>query len=132
MGSYLRQLRILPPDLTTPVAFNLPAEYSFIRKFLRKYVLEKQDVTILTNAKSLASLVQDREEVSPVPGLTLSEAKQVWRNAAHPALQNKHKDLSWLAAHEILPVRAVMHSRGMGTNSICPQPGCGEIGRAHV
>ncbi|KAL7852901.1 hypothetical protein SRHO_G00186860 [Serrasalmus rhombeus] len=68
----------------------------------------------------------DREEVSPVPGLTLGEAKQVWRNAAHPALQNKHKDLSWLAAHEILPVRAVMHSRGMGTSSICPRPGCGE------
>ncbi|XP_036452101.1 uncharacterized protein LOC118825549 [Colossoma macropomum] len=69
---------------------------------------------------------EDREEVSPVPGLTLSEAKQVWKNAAHPALQNKHKDLCWLAAHEILPVRAVMHSRGMGTNPICPRPGCGE------
>ncbi|KAL7852910.1 hypothetical protein SRHO_G00186950 [Serrasalmus rhombeus] len=68
----------------------------------------------------------DREEVSSVPGLTLCEAKQVWRNAAHPALQNKHKDLSWLAAHEILPVRAVMHSRSMGTSSICPRPGCGE------
>ncbi|KAL7852907.1 hypothetical protein SRHO_G00186920 [Serrasalmus rhombeus] len=74
----------------------------------------------------MVSLVQDREEVSPVPGLTLGEAKQVWRNAAHPALQNKYKDLSWLAAHEILPVRAVMHSRGMGTSSICPRPGCGE------
>ncbi|XP_072544870.1 uncharacterized protein [Salminus brasiliensis] len=68
----------------------------------------------------------DREEVSPVPGLTLSEAKAVWRNAAHPALQNKHKDLSWMAAHEILPVRAVMHSRGMASNPTCPRPGCGE------
>ena len=126
MGSYLHRLRILTPDLRTPVSFTLPPQYGFIKKFLKKYFLEKENVTILTNAKSMVSLVQDREEVSPVPGLTLSEAKQVWRNAAHPALQNKHKDLSWLAAHEILPVRAVMHSRGMGTNSICPRPGCGE------
>ncbi|RXN22043.1 reverse transcriptase [Labeo rohita] len=66
----------------------------------------------------------DREPVSPVPGLTLSEAKQVWRNAAHPALQNRHKDLSWMAAHEILPVRAVMHSRGMAKNPTCPRSGC--------
>ncbi|KAI4884502.1 hypothetical protein NFI96_023826, partial [Prochilodus magdalenae] len=73
-----------------------------------------------------AAEAPDREEVSPVPGLTVSEAKQVWRNAAHPALQNKLKDLSWMAAHEILPVRAVMHSRGMATTSICPRPGCGE------
>ncbi|KAI4881095.1 hypothetical protein NFI96_005182 [Prochilodus magdalenae] len=69
-------------------------------------------------------LFQDREEVSPVPGLT--NCGQVWRNAAHPALQNKLKDLSWMAAHEILPVRTVLHSQGMATTSICPRPGCGE------
>ncbi|KAL0199534.1 hypothetical protein M9458_002721, partial [Cirrhinus mrigala] len=60
----------------------------------------------------------------PVPGLTLREAKQAWRNASHPALQNRHKDLSWMVAHEILPVRAVMHSRGMAKNPVCPRPGC--------
>ncbi|KAG1928987.1 hypothetical protein F2P79_023209 [Pimephales promelas] len=67
----------------------------------------------------------DRESVSPVPGLTLGEAKDVWRNAAHPALQNRLKDLSWMVAHEILPVRAVMHSRGMAKNPTCPRSGCG-------
>ncbi|XP_051568443.1 uncharacterized protein LOC127449203 isoform X2 [Myxocyprinus asiaticus] len=124
MGSYLRVLKILPIDLTTPVAFNLPKEYDFIKKFLKKKSLETQDATILTNHKSLVSLVQDREPVSPVPGLTLGEAKEVWRNAAHPALQNRHKDLAWMVAHEILPVRAVMHSRGMAKNAICPRSGC--------
>lgn len=29
-----------------------------------------------------------------------------------------------MVAHEILPVRAVMHSRGMAKNPICPRPGC--------
>lgn len=124
MGSYLRTLKILPVDLRSPVSFNLPKEYSFIKTFLKKYLLETDDVTILTNHKSLISLVQDREPVSPVPGLTLSEAKQVWRNAAHPTLQNGSKDLSWMVAHEILPVRAVMHSRGMAKNPVCPRSGC--------
>ena len=86
MGSYLHRLRILTPDLRTPVSFTLPPQYGFIKKFLKKYFLEKENVTILTNAKSMVSLVQDREEVSPVPGLTLGEAKRVWRNAANPAL----------------------------------------------
>lgn len=36
MGSYLRFLKILPVDLTTPVSVNLPKEYSFIKKFLKK------------------------------------------------------------------------------------------------
>ncbi|KAL7852925.1 hypothetical protein SRHO_G00187100 [Serrasalmus rhombeus] len=126
MGSYLRSLGILTLDLRSPVAFSLPKEYAFIKKFLKEYELEREDVTILTNAKSLVSLVQDWEEVSPVPGLTLGEAKQVWKNAAHPALQNRLKDMAWMAAHEVLPVRAVMHSRGMAKNPTCPQPGCGQ------
>ncbi|XP_051551664.1 uncharacterized protein LOC127439532 [Myxocyprinus asiaticus] len=29
-----------------------------------------------------------------------------------------------MVAHEILPVRAVMHSRGMAKNAICPRSGC--------
>nr|BAC82621.1 pol-like protein [Danio rerio] len=125
MGSYLRTLKVLAVDLKYPVSFNLPREYDFIKKFLKKYVLETNDVTILTNHKALISLVQDRETVSRVPGLTLCEAQQVWRNAAHPALQNGHKDLLWMVAHEILPVRAVMHSRGMARNPVCPRAGCG-------
>ncbi len=131
MGSYLRTLKILPVDLKTPVSFNLPKEHCFIKKFLKKYLLEKEDVTILTNHKHLVSLVQDREPVSPVPGLTLCEAKQVWRNASHPALQNRHKDLSWMVAHEILPVRAVMHSRGMAKNPVCPRAGCNSPETVH-
>ncbi len=124
MGSYLRSQKNLPVDLITPVSFNLPKEHCFIKTFLKKHFLEKEHVTILTNHKHFVSLVQDRELVSPVPGLTLGEAKQVWRNAAHPALQNSNKDLSCMVAHEILLVRVVMHSRGMAKNPICPRPGC--------
>ncbi|KAI3360277.1 hypothetical protein L3Q82_014585, partial [Scortum barcoo] len=70
-------------------------------------------------------LFQEREPVSPVRGLALGEPSTVWRNVNHPALPNRLRDLSWMVAHEILPVRSVMHSRGMSTHSTCPRPGCG-------
>eukprot|EP00063_Salmo_salar_P067949 XP_014042784.1 PREDICTED: uncharacterized protein LOC106595972 [Salmo salar] len=72
------------------------------------------------------STVVDREPVCPVRGLAIGEPTTVWRNVAHPALLNQHRDLSWMVAHEILPVRAVMHSRGMARTSACPRPGCGQ------
>ncbi|XP_036823868.1 uncharacterized protein LOC118945315 isoform X1 [Oncorhynchus mykiss] len=72
------------------------------------------------------STVVDREPVCPVRGLAIGEPTTVWRNVAHPALLNRHRDLSWMVAHEILPVRAVMHSRGMARTSACPRPGCGQ------
>ncbi|KAJ3606631.1 hypothetical protein NHX12_026152 [Muraenolepis orangiensis] len=70
-------------------------------------------------------LAQEREPVSPVRGLAIGEPTTVWRNVNHPALPNRLRDLSWMTAHEILPVRSVMHSRGMGANPTCPRQGCG-------
>ncbi|XP_027893301.1 uncharacterized protein LOC114156895 isoform X2 [Xiphophorus couchianus] len=66
-----------------------------------------------------------REPVTPVRGLLYGDASTVWRNVSHPVLSNRLQDLSWMVAHGILPVRAVMHSRGMSATSICPRPGCG-------
>lgn len=125
MGSYLRTLKILPVDLRAPVSFNLPTSYAFIRKFLKDFSLEQEELTTLTNHRSLLSLVQEREPVSPVRGLAIGEPSTVWRNVNHPVLPNRLRDLSWMVAHEILPVRAVMHSRGMSSLSTCPRPGCG-------
>lgn len=68
MGSYLRCLKILKVDQTTPVAFNQPPPYSCIKDFLKYFNLEKQDVTTLTNHRSILSVVQERESVSPVRG----------------------------------------------------------------
>ncbi|KAL2080693.1 hypothetical protein ACEWY4_024486 [Coilia grayii] len=87
---------------------------------LRKEVVKKRKEN---GGKGLLdlNLFLDQEEVSPVPRLTQEEAKEAWTNAAHPALQNKLKDLAWMALHEVLPVRAVMHSRGMARDPICPR-----------
>lgn len=126
LGSYLRSLRLIPVDLRAPVSFLLPTHYAQLQKFLRHFKLEKEAVTVLTKHRSLLSLVQDREPVCPVRGLAIGEPTTVWRNVAHPALLNQHRDLSWMVAHEILPVRAVMHSRGMARTSACPRPGCGQ------
>lgn len=125
MGSYLRRLKFLPTDLRVPVSFNLPQAYAFVRKFLKHFNLEQEELQILTNHRLLLSVVQEREPVSPVRGLAFGEPSTVWRNANHPALPNRLRDLLWMVAHEILPVRAVMHARGMAQHAICPRPGCG-------
>ncbi|XP_054900671.1 uncharacterized protein LOC129369282 [Poeciliopsis prolifica] len=68
---------------------------------------------------------KDQEPVTPVRGLLCGDATTVWRNVSHPVVSNRLQDMSWMAAHGILPVRAVMHSRGMSATSICTRPGCG-------
>lgn len=125
MGSYLRRLKLLPTDLTVPVSFNLPPAYAFIQTFLKHFNLEAEELHILINHRSLIHVVQEREPVSPVRGLASGEPSTVWRNVNHSALPNRLRDLSWMVAHEILPVRSVMHSRGMSALSTCPRPGCG-------
>lgn len=80
---------------------------------------------VLTDHRSLISIVQEREPVSPVRGLAFGEPSTVWRNVNHPALPNRLRDLSWMVAHEILPVRSVLHSRCMSPTSTCPRPGFG-------
>ena len=124
MGSYLTHIKLLPVNLRVPVSFNLPPAYEIIKKFIRHFNIE-QDVEVLTNHRSLLSIVQEREAVSPVPRLAVGEPQKVWHNVNHPALPNRLRDLSWMVAHDILPVRAVMHSRGMAATSTCPRPGCG-------
>ncbi|XP_036006074.1 uncharacterized protein LOC118566791 [Fundulus heteroclitus] len=125
MGSYLRKLKLIQSDLKTPVAFNLPPAYAFIQKFLEHFKLEGEESRILTNHRFIISVVQEREPVTPVRGLLRGDASTVWRNVSLPVLPNRLQDLSWMVAHGILPVRAVMHSRGMSVSSICPRPGCG-------
>ncbi|XP_029555022.1 uncharacterized protein LOC115153570 [Salmo trutta] len=68
----------------------------------------------------------EREPVCPVRRLATGEPTTVWRNVAYPALLNRHRDLSWMVAHKIIPVRAVMHTRGMARTPACPRPGCGQ------
>ncbi|XP_016522825.1 uncharacterized protein LOC107835100 [Poecilia formosa] len=124
-GSYLRKLKLLKSDFKKPAAFNLPPAYAFIQKFLQHFKLEGEEIGILTNHRFIISIVQDREPATPVRGLLRGDANTVWRNVGHPVLPNRLQDLSWMVAHEILPLRAVMHSRGMSATSICPRPGCG-------
>ncbi|KAL6476342.1 hypothetical protein MHYP_G00148410 [Metynnis hypsauchen] len=121
-----RNIRLLVLNLDFEKAFDR-VSHQFLFQVLRKMGFPGRFLEwVGLLYRDISSRIMDQEEVSPVPGLTLGEAKQVWKNAAHPALQNKQKDLSWLAAHEILPVRAVMHSRCIGSNPNCPRPGCGE------
>lgn len=68
----------------------------------------------------------EQEPVCPVCGHVTGEPTTVWCNVAHPVLLNRQRDLSWMVAREILPVRAVMHSQGMARTPECPRPDCGQ------
>ena len=96
-----------------------------LRSFLKHFNLEYEDLNVLTNYRSIITGLQEREPKSPVRGQTYGEPTTVRHNVNHHALSNRLRDLSWMAAHEILPVRAVMHSRGMAASPTCPRPGCG-------
>ena len=90
MGSYLRKLKILKPSLKCPVSFNLPPSI-FLLEFLQKYDLEGQDVTVLTKAKMLVSLVQDWEKVSPVPGLQYDQYFAFYKEILHLDFDDLYK-----------------------------------------
>ncbi|XP_054603556.1 uncharacterized protein [Nothobranchius furzeri] len=125
MGSYLRKLKLMPSNLRVPVAFQLPPAYEVIKTFLTHFNLENESKDTLLNQRFLTSVVQARSDPIPVAGLAGGEAEAVWKGISRPGLPNRLLDLSWQVAHGILPVRDVMHSRGMAAKAACPRPGCG-------
>ncbi|KAJ8398706.1 hypothetical protein AAFF_G00419030 [Aldrovandia affinis] len=66
-------------------------------------------------------LTKGREPTCPVRGLALGQAEEVWKADQ----LNRHRDLAWLVAHGVLPVRAVMHARHLAQTAECPRTGCG-------
>lgn len=121
MGGYLRRLGILKTNLTVPVAFTMPGFYHLEQIFLKKCELEGEGADMLTSYKRLLPFVQGREPTCPVRGLAVGQAVRIWKEVAHPDLLNQHRDLAWQVAHGVLPVRGVMHARGMSAISGCPR-----------
>lgn len=125
LGSYLRSLKIMNISLTVPTAFEIPYHYAIIKRFLKDRDMEKCGKDVFLNKKKLSVFVQEREQICPVKGAIVADPKGVWRNVAHPGLVNRHRDLSWLVAHDILPVRAMLNARNLSRTSRCPREGCG-------
>ena len=126
MGAFLRSLGVLKVSLRVPVAFKMVGGYKNVKAFVQRMGLEKVGAGVLTSQKSLVSFVQDRDPVSRVRGLALGRAGEVWNAVAHPDLLHRHKDLAWLAAHEVLSVRGMLHARRLDTAATCPWPSCTE------
>lgn len=126
ISSYLRKLKLMSVPLSVPTAFDLPYHYTLFKRFVVSRGLEGCKAEIVANGKSLFNFLQDNGDMCPVHGLVLDETPEVWQNASHPALMNEHRDLSWLVAHDVLPVRAVMHARNLGRSPRCPREKCGE------
>ncbi|XP_035258048.1 uncharacterized protein LOC118219178 [Anguilla anguilla] len=124
IGGFLRRLGILKTNQTQPVAFDMPVFYQPFKKFLAVSGLEGEGAETLSSYHNMLSFVHGRDDTCAVRGLALGQAEEVWKAVAHPDLLNRHKDLAWLAAHKILPVRQVMTARRMMRTAVCPQTGC--------
>ncbi|XP_030265219.1 uncharacterized protein LOC115576792 [Sparus aurata] len=118
-------LKLLSIDPRVPVSFKMLMVYDFISTVFTDMSMVQEALTLLTNHCSFLFLVQEREPVSPVRGLAVGDPSMPRHFANHPALPNGLRALSWLVAHEVLPVRTAMHSRGMSSSATCPRPGCG-------
>jgi len=61
MGSYLRTKKMTKKGQTTPCSWEQPPTYCFIKKFLKRFNLENEDLTLLTNHKSMLFVLKERE-----------------------------------------------------------------------
>lgn len=103
IGPHLRTLERTQKDLRTPVLFKSSPCLWLFKMFLRR--LEFVVFTVLTHSCSVSSLVR------------------AWGGVARtlPAPLGGCRTLPWTVAHEILPARAVKHSRGTSTTSRRPR-----------
>lgn len=77
--------------------------YLITRTLLEYFNLEDEKCAVLTNQLKIFSVVQEQEYRRP---MSCSEASRITPSAR----LNRHNNLALMAADEILPVRAVMHS----------------------
>lgn len=103
IGPHLRTLEGTQKDLRRPVLFKSSPCLWLFKMFLRR--LEFVVFTVLTHSCSVSSLVR------------------AWGGVARtlPAPLGGCRTLPWTVAHEILPARAVKHSRGTSTTSRRPR-----------
>lgn len=111
IGAVLRTFKWYKVPLTVPTAWEVPFHYGWVKNFILKYELSAIEVEVLKEYKKVIGLVQGKDTICPVSAHTEGVVKVLWGDVAPPKLFNVHKDLSWMVAHNIVPVRQFIHSR---------------------
>lgn len=125
MGAMLRSFKMYNVPLTVPTVWEMPFNFSLIKKFIVKNELKNIGKEYWEDYRKVIRLVQSKDTICPVRWYTADQVEMIWIEVAHPKLLNMHRDLAWLIVHEALPVRQMMYGRRMAKSPRCPRQGCG-------
>ncbi|OCT68823.1 hypothetical protein XELAEV_18040120mg [Xenopus laevis] len=132
-GNVLRKYGLYELDLRIPVCFQAPWFYVRIDRCIRRNKLENVSEEMWGDGKKVCTLLDEREQMEEICGLTLKESKEVWKKEGDKELSNRQKDLSWMCVHECVPTRVFQRRRKLVDSQQCPREGCnGCEGLVHV
>ncbi|OCT86411.1 hypothetical protein XELAEV_18020093mg [Xenopus laevis] len=129
-GSVLRRYGLCTVGLRKPVCFEAPWFYVRAGRCIRRNGLESVSPEFWYESKRVLSLLDAKEEMEGVDGLTFDESKIVWKNVCNKELTNRQKDLAWMCVKSCLPTRVFQRRRSFINNDKCPRETCG--GTEHI
>ncbi|OCT88169.1 hypothetical protein XELAEV_18016795mg [Xenopus laevis] len=120
-GNVLRKYGLCEVNLSKPVCFKSPWFYVRVDRCIRRNNLEYVVVKVWCENKNVLKLVEEREEMERIGGLTENEneSKKVWNMVNEKNLTNRQKDLAWMAVHGCLLTREFQRRRGLVEREIC-------------
>ncbi|OCT78691.1 hypothetical protein XELAEV_18029778mg [Xenopus laevis] len=126
-GNVLRKYGLCEVNLSKPVCFKSLWFYVRVDRCIRRNNLENVVVKDWCENNNVLKLVEEREEMERIGGLTENESKKVWNMVNEKNLTNRQKDLAWMAVHGCLPTREFQRRRGLVEREICEREVSGKI-----
>lgn len=80
-----------------PVAFKCPVWYRVIEEFVRKFDLFEVQMSGYKDKKIVRKILQAREHVCDIRGLSMDEAVVVWKKLQEYEITNRQRDIVWMA-----------------------------------
>ncbi|OCT56552.1 hypothetical protein XELAEV_18004693mg [Xenopus laevis] len=82
-----------------------------MERSIRRNHLEGIAVEEWRDSKSLMKIIEAKEEIEVIGGLTVEECEKVWSWVNEKSLINRQKDLARMAVHGCLPTREFQRKR---------------------
>lgn len=120
----LRKCKLLEYDLRKPVCFNPPWFYVRVERGIRRFGLENVSKELWCECKKVLRMVDGKEELEIIGGLSEFESEEVWRNVCIKDLTNRQMDVAWMIVHGCLPTRVFQRRRRLVDSEVCPREGC--------
>ena len=106
------------------MCFNPPWFYVRIERGIRRYGLESASKEAWCECKKVLKMMDGREDLEIIGGLSEAKSERVWRNVCVSDLTNRQKDVAWMIVHGCLPTRVFQRRRRLVDSEVCPREGC--------